>query len=54
MDYQLIVVGLAVVAALAYALKKGWDAIKPGPKAAGCGCSSAASGCGGCPLVKNG
>lgn len=52
MDYQGIVVALIVTAALAYAGWKVWKAVSPHAKAGGCGCASAASGCGGCPLTK--
>lgn len=51
MDY--LIIGLAVVTALGYAAKKAWDLFKPGPKAAGCGCNNAKSGCAGCPLMKS-
>jgi hypothetical protein len=50
---DLLIVGAAVGAALAYAGAKLWGMVKPGAKAQGCGsCGSAKTGCAACPLVK--
>lgn len=49
---DLLIVVVIVGAAVLYAGVKAWNMVKPGPKTGGCGCASASSGCGGCPLVK--
>lgn len=49
---ELVVVSLIVVMAACYALWKFWRLMKPGANKQGCSCSSAKSGCTGCPLVK--
>lgn len=48
---ETLIVMLIVAAAAAYAGKKAWDLFKPG-SGAGCGCSAAKDGCGGCPAAK--
>ena len=49
---DLVIVGLVVTAALAYAAWKTWNLVKPGPKTLGCSCGKPRSACSGCPLVK--
>jgi hypothetical protein len=48
---QTLLVVLIVAVALGFTGWKAWQMFKPGPKAAGCGCSGAAKGCAGCPVM---
>ena len=50
---DVFVVVLVIASAAAYAAVKAWRLFRPGPKSGGCHCSSAGSGCSGCPLVSN-
>ena len=50
---DIVIIALAVGLASAYVGKKLWDLVRPGPKAAGCGCSGSTkkAGCAGCPMM---
>jgi hypothetical protein len=49
---DLAIVFVVVGAAVGYIGWKVWQLVRPGPRAAGCGCSSPKGSCAGCPLMK--